>query len=79
MMYECKVCANADNEYCFACENGNQFKPMTNAARLRAMSDEELAKWLSCPGRKKDMFPDLEIYIAPSADEWLDWLEQEAR
>lgn len=43
---ECKVCANADNEYCFACDNGNQFKPITNADRIRAMSDEELAEWL---------------------------------
>ena len=24
---ECKICSNADNEYCFACDNGNQFKP----------------------------------------------------
>ena len=31
VMDECKVCANADNEYCFACDNGNQFKPITNA------------------------------------------------
>ena len=28
---ECKVCANADNEYCFACDNGNQFKPINQA------------------------------------------------
>lgn len=51
-------------------------QPKTNADRIRSMTDEELAKWLSCPGRKKDMFPDLEIYIAPSADEWLDWLKE---
>lgn len=51
--------------------------PITNFDRLVSKSPEELAKWLSCPGRKKDMFPDLEIYIAPSADEWLDWLKQE--
>lgn len=44
-MDECKVCANADNEYCFACDNGNQFKPMTNADKLRSMTDEELAEW----------------------------------
>lgn len=46
-MDECKVCANADNEYCFACDNGNQFKPVTNADRIRAMSDEELAEWVT--------------------------------
>jgi hypothetical protein len=45
-MDECKVCANADNEYCFACDNGNHFKPKTNADRIRAMTDEELAEFL---------------------------------
>lgn len=52
-------------------------KPQTNGDRIRTMTDEELAKWLSCPGRKKDMFPNLELYIAPSREEWLDWLRQE--
>lgn len=47
MMDECKNCANMDNDYCFACDNGNQFKPMTNADRIRSMSDEELAEWAS--------------------------------
>lgn len=48
---ECRVCENNGNEYCFACDNGSQFKPMTNADRLRAMSDEELAMLLQpiCP------------------------------
>ena len=59
-MDECKVCANADNEYCFACDNGNQFKPMTNADSIRSMSDEELADFigahdcLDCPLNNKD-------------------------
>ena len=45
-MGECKNCANMDNEYCFACDNGNQFKPMTNGDRIRSMSDKELAEVL---------------------------------
>lgn len=40
---ECKVCMNNGNDYCFACNNGNQFKPMTNADRIRSSSDEKLA------------------------------------
>lgn len=44
-MDECKVCANADNEYCFACENGNQFKPKTPADQIRDMTDDELAEF----------------------------------
>lgn len=68
---ECKVCANADNEYCFACDNGNQFKPMTNADRIRAMDDDELADEL------------LEWFACFTAVEWsrdmiLDYLKKEA-
>lgn len=64
-MDECKNCANADNEYCFACDNGNQFKPVTNADRIRAMTDEELAEWII------SITEDL-------TTRWLDWLKQEA-
>lgn len=72
-MDECKVCANADNEYCFACDNGNQFKPTTNADRIRAMTDEELANKLS----------GLESFALTCGggwppEKWLDWLRQEA-
>ena len=34
-MDECKVCVNADNEYCFACDNGSQFKPQTVSGLCR--------------------------------------------
>lgn len=85
-MDECKVCANADNEYCFACDNGNQFKPTTNADRIRAMTDAELAEWLerirlccttelcgrSCP------LSEICYSNAEAPKETLDWLRQEA-
>ena len=48
----------------------------TNADRIRAMTDAELAEWLHCP-RTKDMFPNLENYVMPSCEDWLDWLRQE--
>ena len=44
-MDECKNCANMDNEYCFACNDGNQFKPLTNADRIRSMTNWEMAKF----------------------------------
>lgn len=44
----CKYCLNDGNVYCFACDNGNFYKPITQADRIRAMSDEELAKVI-CP------------------------------
>ena len=51
----------------------------TNADRIRAMTDEELAEWLYCPGLAKDMFPNHEFFIAPSYEDWLAWLRQEVK
>ena len=67
-MNDCRNCANVDNEYCFACNDGNQFKPLTNADRIRNMSDEEFSHFL------------FGIQCAPASKpkEWLDWLRQEA-
>ncbi len=70
---ECRVCENNGNEYCFACDNGSQFKPMTNADRLRAMSDEELAKMIN----GFESFA-LDCGGAWSTENWLEWLRQEA-
>lgn len=46
-------------------------KPQTNADRLRAMSDEELAEWIS--GQIIDR------NIGIPSETWLDWLRQEAQ
>ena len=40
---------------------------MTNADKIRAMTDEELADWLT-------ELPNIRIYSRPA---WLDWLEEE--
>ena len=57
-----------------------EVKPQTNADRIRAMSDEELAKWLGkiqydtayfCAGEDKQKYP------YPVG--WLDWLRQEVK
>lgn len=81
-MDECKNCANMDSEYCFACDDGNQFKPMTNGDRIRSMTDEELAENLmkayDCP-KGKDCVEQM-----PGEDGfhqckrcWVEWLRQE--
>ena len=72
VMDECKVCANADNEYCFACDNGNKFKPVTNYDLLMSKSPEQLAHtlWLTANGG---------IIGQRSEDEWLDWLKRETK
>ena len=45
---------------------GVQKRIVTNADRIRAMTDEELAAWLE------------EITMLPTVGLWLDWLKQEA-
>ena len=51
----------------------------TNADRIRAMTDEELAKWIA------DIYPDCppgyncdSSRVTDCCDCWLDWLKQEA-
>ena len=77
-------CVNNDNGRCnlfssewvdATCKDGEDCpyrKPYTNGDRLRAMSDEELAKWLH-----DSHF--ISHGIGLSNDWWLDWLRQEAR
>ena len=79
-MNDCRNCANMDNEYCFACDNGNQFKPMTNADRIRSMSDGELAQFLMDSFACSLNCPAYDICDAEGACvEFLaKWLQQEA-
>lgn len=48
------------------CRENRTVEP-TNADRIRAMTDEELAEWL-----------DNNTYRFPIYKDWLDWLRQEA-
>jgi hypothetical protein len=56
-------------------------KPITNADCIRAMSDEELARFLGsiihdwCQGGAVILMGASEVYV----DSWLDWLRQEAK
>lgn len=58
------------------CEDQKPLKPVTNADRIRAMSDEELALYLhnleaqAINVGRADMQPE-------SVETWLDWLKQE--
>ena len=79
----CNVCANADNEYCFACDNGNQFKPITNSDRIRSMTDEELAVFLAKAAPLLiNQFAAVNramITEDKATRTWLDWLKQEVK
>ena len=53
-------------------------KPQTNADRIRAITDEELARMLmAIHWDESDVFDDVEILPSNYSD-WLDWLKQES-
>lgn len=71
---DCNVCINGKlpsySATCVECGlSRKNFKPVTNADRIRSMTDEELAEWLSRPPV---------TWVYKSKTEWLDWLKQEA-
>lgn len=51
------------------CGAGVQFAPSTNADRIRAMSDEELAAWMAECNAYREY---------ANASQWLPWLQQPA-
>ena len=59
---------------CEDCLQGDRFepKPPTNADRIRAMSDEELAEWIvhKTEGNGFDGYEEV-------VNAWLDWLKEE--
>ena len=63
--YEGYEAGKKDAEY-YALHCGDTDDPMTNADRIRAMTDEELADWLIMNGDGSDY------------QTWLDWLKEEA-
>ena len=74
---DCNVCINgkmsAYSATCVECGlSRKNYKPITNADKLRAMSDEELADWVwgaETAGR---------AYGPRGKKAWLDWLREEA-
>ena len=82
-MADCAKC-KTKADFCCYCDDGSEFEPQTNADRIRAMSDEELAEWFE----KQTMICDMCIYLnedcAPISNEKcrggiLSWLKSEAK
>lgn len=74
MKGDCNICANGKlpdtSRTCAECGlSRKNYKPMTNADRIRAMTDEELADYLRYYS---------DSYARYDMD-WLDWLRQEAQ
>lgn len=66
------------------CRTYRQFrpKPITNADRIRSMSDEKLARWIalhpclpSCPAQTEECFKTSKFESCTGR--WLEWLKQE--
>lgn len=66
-MADCRTCKRTDVKCCPTCGRGDDcniyhkcgedcigHKPMTNADRIRSMTDEELAKVIMCPYDRDD-------------------------
>ena len=76
MSEDCPHCVFEKTETnCRGCFEGSHYKPkpITNADRIRAMTDEELAEFLD----------DIEcncgrIHYPTTLESWCDWLKQEA-
>ena len=76
-MADCKRCFLGENDACYPHVAEDKecdiFRPITNADRIRSMTDEELAKWIA-----NDLI-EPGYYKAGQCEEiWLEWLKQEA-
>jgi len=73
---KCDICSFQRCGYyeypCDQCDDYSEYKPRSNADRIRAMTDEELADMLYMR-----QFPDPK-FIPDTEGEILDWLKQEA-
>lgn len=77
-MADCKTCKHkgTNTHYCDECSSDYDMyerKIVTNAMRIRAMSDEELAQHFSELLRTAQ-----EYEYCVDAKEWLKWLQEEA-
>lgn len=87
-LIDCKT--ECGNDKCYArryglfaektCPNFVEPKPITNADRIRSMTDEELADWLGvyCNGQTAQEVGKPCVSDMGSCEEcWLDWLKEE--
>jgi len=92
-MYEidekCQECKNNETAICNCCDMFyNEFEPIdrapqTNADRIRAKSDDEMASWLAlhpclpnCPAQTDECFKSSKFENCKK--QWLNWLREEA-
>ena len=66
---ETGVTQPSKNSYVTGCSRFDPKPPYTNADKIRAMTDEELAKYMT---------QETESYLSGAGNYWLEWLKQEA-
>ena len=85
-MAKCKNCTNLHEHWCekivdSPCEDTerecDQYKCMTQAERIRSMTDEELAKFL-CKVKSDYQWMEHEFPSEEEYGEWEEWLQSEA-
>lgn len=80
-MESCERCKHQNKqeheEPCVRCTHNatDNFEPLTNAERIRSMTDEELAKWLN--GFSECVIPNGDCLSKYCDDCVLKWLKQE--
>ena len=79
----CRYYHNLADNHCLVCDGSGYTRP-SNADRIRAKSDEELAEWLEtivdcalCQLKGKDCKGGRVESRASCSHHWLDWLGQE--
>lgn len=76
----CIDCANfAVGDPCHVCEFIQKPKPLTNADRIRSMTDEELAEFLAKTGDRTGKWSSINTTCPTETCEdcWLSWLKEE--
>lgn len=85
MNEDCPLCVfEITKANCRGCFEGSHYKPkqITNADRIRAMSDEELAEFMChnvSNGTVNCAFCAVAEFCRMGHNGWLDWLKEEAK
>lgn len=71
--WNCRLC-KTESDLCKDCHEGSEFKRMSQADKIKSMSNEELAEFFS------ELIKDTKMhsYSEDSAD-WLEWLKEEVK
>ena len=73
---ETGVTQPSENSYVTGCSRFEPKPPQTNADKIRAMTDEEMAGWLIVV-EKAILYHQPTLDLAALRKDWLDWLKQE--